>query len=95
MREAEPQQAYIAQMNYTLSMDHSAAKTDQGGTKPQPTWGSALKDIGVGAVLAVAGFIPYVGDALDVYHVARPDATMTDRAIAGGSLERGTRHQRR
>jgi RHS repeat-associated protein len=51
-----------------------------------PTVSGALWDIGAGVVLAGAGFVPYVGDALDGYDLVRPSASTTDRAIAGTSL---------
>ena len=39
-----------------------------------------------GAGLVAGGFIPYVGDALDVYDLAAPSSSGTDRLIAGASL---------
>ena len=48
--------------------------------------GSALWSGAKSLGLIGAGFIPYVGDGLDIYDVARPGASAFDRSVGGASL---------
>jgi RHS repeat-associated protein len=48
--------------------------------------GSRLGTLASGVGLTAAGFIPWVGDAMDVYTVGAPDSSALDRGLSGGSL---------
>jgi hypothetical protein len=47
---------------------------------------SRFRRIGDGFGLVIGGFIPWVGDAMDVYDVAAPDSSALDRTLGGASL---------
>jgi hypothetical protein len=51
-----------------------------------PSFGGALAQIGSGIALAGAGFVPYLGDALDFYDLASPSSTAFERTVSGISL---------
>jgi len=45
-----------------------------------------FQDFGTSLGLTVGGFIPWVGDAMDVYDVAAPGSSALDRTLGGVSL---------
>jgi RHS repeat-associated protein len=81
--------AYAANNPYVFwdpfGLDHTP-RGGGGGSGGSPTLGGALANVGLGVGLAVAGFIPYVGDLLDIYDIARPGASTLERGIGAGSL---------
>lgn len=80
------------QVNYIASVAGASATGDIGRMANALAGGSLsqfddfLVDLLKGGSTTAAGFIPYVGDAMDVYTVGAPDSSKLDRTLSGVSL---------